>query len=169
MRSRLLERSIFSLLRRLAVLALVSLSTHHTIERAVAGLVCCLCYRLNNFVMPCLCGITVPLCLLVMSMVTCFELLGGGLVVGCHNNLCDALRHLACLACKDVIGEPVVCCRSADDPGLGYGSIKVKHCLMLVLWIQTLHISYYVADILLKRRNNESAGWLSIPPFYQSS
>ena len=42
----------------------------------------------------------------------------GGLVVRRHNEIHDALGDLACLAYKDVIGEPAVHDGDADDPGL---------------------------------------------------
>ena len=42
----------------------------------------------------------------------------GGLVVRRHNEICDALGDLACLAYKDVIREPVVRDGDADGPGL---------------------------------------------------
>ena len=42
----------------------------------------------------------------------------GGLVIRRHNEICDALGDLACLACKDVIRESVVCDSDANDPGL---------------------------------------------------
>ena len=41
----------------------------------------------------------------------------GGLVIRRHNETCDALGDLACLAYEDVIQEPVVCDSDADGPG----------------------------------------------------
>ena len=40
------------------------------------------------------------------------------MVVRRHNEICDALGDLACLAYKDVIREPVVHDGDADGPGL---------------------------------------------------
>ena len=42
----------------------------------------------------------------------------GGMVIRCHNEICNALGDLACLAYKDVIRELVVCNSDADGPGL---------------------------------------------------
>ena len=42
----------------------------------------------------------------------------GGLVIRCHNEICDSLGELACLAYKDVVREPIVCDSDADGPGL---------------------------------------------------
>ena len=35
-----------------------------------------------------------------------------------HNEICDSLGELACLAYKDVIREPIVCDSDADGPCL---------------------------------------------------
>ena len=85
----------------------------------------------------------------------------GGLVVRRHNEICDAL---ACLAYKDVIGEPVVRDGDADGPGL-IADLGVRgmwqpqgEALFDVRVVDTdaqSYISRSVADVLVNAEEEE--------------
>ena len=95
----------------------------------------------------------------------------GGLVVRRHNEICDALGDLACLAYKDVIQEPIVCDGDADGPGpivdLGVCRVWQPQGEALfdvhVVDTDTNLISLVLMRmfcLVLKRRKNESIDWL---------
>ena len=92
----------------------------------------------------------------------------GGLVVRCHNEVCDALGDLACLACKDVIREPIVRDSDADGPGLiadlgVHGMWQPQGEALFDEWVVDTdaqsYISRSVADVL-KRRKSKIINWL---------
>ena len=94
----------------------------------------------------------------------------GGLVIRRHNEICDALGVLACLAYKDVIREPVVRDGDADSPGL-IADLGVRgvwqpqgEALFDVCVVDTdaqSYISRSVADVLVSaEEEKKSIDWL---------